>query len=82
MYGYATDETKEMIPMSLELSHRLLKCAVQGGKMYKCLHACRPIAGSLLLSAVIVMDPYSGLDLTANHRRAINACDDIPHVWM
>ena len=32
MYGYATDETKEMIPLSLELSHQLLKCVVQGEK--------------------------------------------------
>ena len=31
MYGYATDETKEMIPLSHSLSHQLLKCAADGG---------------------------------------------------
>ena len=30
MYGYATDETEEMLPLSLKLAHQLLKYAVQG----------------------------------------------------
>ena len=35
MYGYATDETKEMMPLSLLLAHQLLKCAASaGGNVY------------------------------------------------
>ena len=45
MYGYATDETEEMIPLSHLLSHQLLKCAVHGG-IHSCIYSnfCTSVA--------------------------------------